>query len=257
MTTKENLNYKRERLVRIIVTHKNGSIGTGTGFIVKSNGLILTCCHVLLGADLKIILASQNYLNSEGVSVKDKLKFYIENFVDNISVEMLDGSRKLTSLIEFDENYDTALLKMIDLVDVPFFELNLSYIAEYEDPIFFCGFPLASGYTRPEEYPFAVNKGYISTFPVTTVAGGRYEHLQINTINLGGNSGAPLFLKDSNLVIGIINGNMNWGNDNLASVTSFNPLEVVSVPLRVPLSIAYATSLKIVNERTSLFEDIL
>lgn len=252
----ENLNYKRERLVRVIINYNNGNIGTGTGFIATSNGLILTCCHVLLGIELKNILVSQDYLDCEGDSVKNKLKFFLEKYVASISVEMMNGTRKATNLIWFDENYDTALIQMLGVVDVPFFELDFNYKPEYEDSIFFCGFPLAIGYPRPEEYPFAINKGYISTFPITTVAGGRYEHLQINSINLGGNSGAPLFLKDSNIVIGMINGNMNWGNDNLASITSSNPPEVTSVSLRVPLSIAYATSLKMISDNSVLLENL-
>jgi hypothetical protein len=72
---------------------------------------------------------------------------------------------------------------------------------------------------------------------------------------LPGNSGTPLFSKKTGKVVGIVNGNMNWGRDNLLifknSQDKAQGFEEVSN--RIPLSIAYATSLKILKEKTKIF----
>lgn len=253
--TKNDIKYIRERLVRVIVRYKNGNVGAGTGFIVSENGVALTCFHVIFGSELKTITNTQEYITVVGENVHDKLQNYFDKFVSSIEIEFLDGTRKKATLKKFNESYDVASLLIDGENKFPNFDLDITYTPEYDTPVFFCGYQLASGYDNPEQYPFATNRAIISSFPDVIVAGDKYKHIQLNSINLGGNSGAPLFEEGGNKVVGIINGNMNWGSDNLAFITmAQNQTNLTKGALRVPLSIAFSTPISLIKSETDILE---
>jgi hypothetical protein len=160
----------------------------------------------------------------------------------SLQIELSNGERAMAEIKKIDEEFDVALIKIVkneglgvngNGKETPFFLLDDEYIPEYDESTFFCGFQMTGGYENPTQYPFSINRAVVSAIPLVAVAGGRYEHIQLNSINLGGNSGAPLFIEGSNTVIGMINGNMNWLTN-------------------IPLCIAYATSLKLIKEKTDI-----
>ena len=185
----------------------------------------------------------------------------------SLQVELMDGKRMMAEIIKFDEGVDVALLKIVNNTNMesktilntdgnfgklsetkfPFFELDVTYTPEYDESTFFCGFQMTGGYSNPTDYPFSINRAVVSAFPEIEVAGKRHQHIQLNSINLGGNSGAPLFVEGSNVVIGIINGNMNWNINNL--IIGSESKQITQV---VPLCIAYATSIKLIKEKTNI-----
>jgi len=137
-------------------------------------------------------------------------------------------------LEKFDEKYDIVLLKLNSQKSpkkIKYCKLDFKTTLKQGDSMFFGGFPTCFCYGVTET-PFAINTGMISSFPETIVGGERYEHIQINSINLGGNSGAPLFRKNRSSVVGIINGNMNWGRDDLVSQDNSGRQSVCSKILR-------------------------
>ncbi len=263
---KNNVPYKRERLVRVIVQMRNGNTSTGTGFFISKDGEILTCAHVIAGTELRnlesidfrvtgsLVDASEssisvsadsntsNYRDIDNESKHIKFQNYITQSIMTLQIELSNGNRVIAEIKKIDEHLDVAILQIIKADfekseitknGTPFFLLDDKYTPEYDESTFFCGFQMTGGYDNPTQYPFSVNRAVVSAMPLTAVAGGVHEHIQLNSINLGGNSGAPLFVEGSNTVIGIINGNMNWDKN-------------------IPLCIAYATSLKLIKEKLGI-----
>lgn len=274
-TVRNDIPYKKERLARILVQHRNGSTSVGTGFFIDGQGGLLTCFHVISGTELcNLRIANPNIAGAIAVGPEQEhiqLENYLNQSIINIQVEFMDGRRKIADIVSFNHIYDVAMLKITSaematgfVGEIPFFEIDADYMPEYDESTFFCGFQLTGGYSNPTEYPFSINRAVVSAFPEVLVAGDRYEHIQLNSINLGGNSGAPLFVEGSNKVIGIINGNMNWGGNNLVVVNDArlpgaqgapgNPPTLSQGSLQVPLCIAYATSLKSIKDKTNILK---
>lgn len=277
-SSKNNIPYKQERLARIIVQHRNGMTSVGTGFFIDNKGSLLTCFHVILGMELsKIGMKEQKE--------HEKLQAFLQSSLMNITIETGDEiekknvKRRQVSLIKFNEFYDVALLQVNKNMEedartvsgnsttpstspTPFFEIDTEYESNYDESTFFCGYQMTGDNLPLDQYPFSVNRAVISAFPEVTVGGERYKHIQLNSINLNGNSGAPLFIEGSDKVIGMINGNMNWGGNNLVMVnrtvqdlqnTPPTPPTLSQGTLLVPLCIAYATPIKIIKEKTDIF----
>lgn len=249
----DRINYKKERILRIIIELKNVKPGTGSGFFINDKGQFLTCFHVIFGGELKNIRKSPDFKSISGNDEHSRLEQWFTNKVNKINVEFLDKSKAELQVERFDERYDIALLKLKDSTiakKIKYCRLDFKNTLKQGNLVFFGGFPICYPYKNTET-PFAINTGMVSSFPETIIGGEKYEHIQINSINLGGNSGAPLFKKNRNRVIGIINGNMNWGSDDVAFIDNQRKLNKGS--LRTPLSIAYATSLKLIQKKSKIF----
>lgn len=247
-----DVSYKKERICRIKIDYRNGTFSTGTGFFISRSGELLTCAHVILGKALTELRQDTTFIATQGLDEEEKITNFQRNETSSIQVTLPNGTVRNANLKKIDADYDIALLQLSGSnIRIKYFDYDFSDPSklDYDDNIFFCGYQYAVDY-QPTNFPFTVNSGIISTFTVTIVAGAQHEHLQINSINLGGNSGAPLFRKSSNIAIGIINGNMNWGSDNV--LQSNNGIVSPSV-FRIPLSIAYATSLNLINAKTDIF----
>lgn len=249
-----NLEYKKKRTYRVIVHFQNGQ-GFGSGFFINESSF-LTCFHVIFGTELKNIREDEQFIATAGTNEHLKLENFFRSKVTKIEVELDDNSRVEARLQSFDEKYDIILLKVATgEKEVNICDLEFAPKLNHWDHLSFVGFPTHHDYSL-DKAPLAVHEGILSTFVETVIGGDKYEHLQINTINLGGNSGAPLFLRKSKKVVAIVNGNMNWGRDDLAAVG--NPLANVSkVSLRVPLSIAYATKIGLIKNKTEIFENFI
>lgn len=245
---KNKIGNKRERIVRVIILYNQGD-SIGTGFFISPVD-VLTCFHVVWGLELRNIRNNPEYQRRQEGDEHTKLEGFLNQKLSKIEIELPDGRKEQCSLKIFDEIHDIAILSVNDSKSKhKFFKLDYNSSISYGDEVMFCGFPTAVGY-RADQTPFALTAGVVSTFVETQVGGDNYEHIQINGVNLEGNSGAPLFKKYSNKAIGIINGNMNRGNDNLAAYGENNNLTRVS--FRIPLGITYATSVKLLRESGTL-----
>ena len=248
--SKENLEVKKKGIVRILVEYVNGVISTGTGFVYKNNGNIFTCGHVITSMDLKILVKNPDFISTSGNNIHEKTKNYCDQKIRSIKAEYYDGMVRNLKLGIIDEFYDIAQLIPIRATNsTQFLSINSNYIFDYCDSVFFCGYQLMNGYSA-DKSPLAINYGIVSTFGNIEVAGGKYKMIQINSITLGGNSGGPVFITGNEEVVAILNGNMNWGRDDLVVSDSDGNNQTSS--LRTPLSIGYITSFKLLKDKSLL-----
>lgn len=259
MLTRRNIDYKRSRIVRVIITFNNGNISYGTGFFINEHGLLLTCAHVVLGKDFSFVQQDTEFISSTGSNTIEKTESYQRIITNKIQIQLEDGSLKEVVLKKIDPNYDIASLQVNETdFNCLYLTTNKTNEPYYGQEISFYGFPTVLGHTYLNS-PFVVNSSIVSTFPETIVAGGKYRHIQFNAITIGGISGAPIFKGNNNIVVGIINGNFHWAFNNIVSrnqnESGENNDSVWST--RVPLGIGYATSIKMISENTDIFSNNL
>jgi len=248
-----NISYKRKRIVRVICKYKVGD-SFGTGFFIERNDRLLTCFHVVFGKSLREIRKDNDLINIRSTNEHDKLQKFYDNTISTLRIELSDGQKVDAELLDFDEKFDIVLLKINEDKNISFFKLDTNYDLDYDDNVFFCGYQYAADY-ESKDFPFTVNNGVVSTFPKIIIGGEKYQHIQLNSINLGGNSGAPIFREGSNEAIAIINGNMRWGRDDILYRKDKVGQDIVG-SLRIPLGIAYATPLKTLKSQTSILSQI-
>jgi S1-C subfamily serine protease len=250
--------YKKSRIVRVIAKRKGNDVkdSHATGFFIAEDGTLLTCFHVVFGQELGQIRTNPRFAAIPGSDEHSRLEEFYARTISALIAELPDGTTVEAELLEFNAHYDVAALKLKDHQRVEFFALAPDDALDYDDGVFFCSYPFIIGYS-PHERPFAVNSGRVSSFPHVMVGGEKYPHIQISSLNLHGNSGAPLFREGSNAVVGMVNGHMHWGSDNLAFVDdSSGSTRLTKDSLRIPLSIAFATHLKTIRENTHILKGI-
>ncbi len=250
----DNFKYITERVNRIIVDNNDGSFSAGSGFFIQGTNKFLTCLHVLSGKKLSELRIDQVFIKTTGPTEHERLLSFLNTKVKQMTVQLLDGTQMKVSLKDFDEKYDIAIVELESTNErLPKgFKIDFKPSLQYGNEVSFCGYQYVPDYNA-KQYPLAVNKGIVSAFLEIMICGEKYEHLQINSINLGGNSGAPLFKRRGRKVIGIINGNMNWGNDNVM-IKDLTDNQVKPNSFRVPLSIAYATPINVLKDNTRIFD---
>lgn len=250
----EEIIYKHDRTVRVISHFKNGNTGFGTGFIVNEGRSIFTCWHVICGIDLKDLLSKPDFASLEKDHLNKDVADYFQKISSNIQVEMPNGTILNVKLANYDCYYDLATLSLPDNVtNSPYFEIETTETLDYSDEIIFCGYPDTLGYNSLNS-PFTVNTGVVSSFPQVEIAGGKYENIQLSSICIGGNSGAPLFKKGSSIVSGIVNGYQWRGHNNLAVFE--NGVYKHSVAHKVPLNISFATSFTLLKDKVNIIGNI-
>lgn len=244
------IEYKHNRIVRVISHFKNGHLTTGTGFIVGQGRYVMTCWHVVSGTDLKALKENHSFQASNKSTDIEKVEEYFQDKSSHIEVKLPNDTKIAVNLVSYDHYYDVAVLEIVDDgLNLPYFEFETVDSLDYSDEIIYCGYPDTLGYNS-EASPFTVNTGTVSSFPEIEVAGGKYQNIQLNSICLGGNSGAPLFKKGQKKVYGIINGFQWKGYDNLAIFE--NGTFTRSVSHKVPLNISFATSIKIIADKSTI-----
>jgi S1-C subfamily serine protease len=202
-TGAENLIYVKMFPSSNDISTKKSQLGSGTGFAISPNGIIVTNYHVIEGAkSIKI----------RGVNL-DFYKTY------NAKVLVLDKNNDL-ALIQIDDQNFTSL------GTIPFtIKTNLTGVGE---SIFVLGYPLRA--TMGDE--IKLTNGIVSS---KTGFQGDITSYQISAPIQPGNSGGPLFDNNGNL-IGIINAkhigaeNASYGVKS-SYLTSL--IELLSNPLKV------------------------
>jgi len=254
-----DVDYLKKRIVRVFSHLKDGTTSGGTGFFISENGLLITCWHVLVNSDLRKLKQKDDFKNISASSELERIKIYFNNNIQKIEIESVDGIREKVILKDFDYQYDFAILKtMKSSGKKDFLELEVESTLNYLDEAIFCGFP-DSPDTTIYTTPFAINSGSVSAFPNLIVGGKKYIHLQLNGVNLGGNSGTALIRRDNNKVYGIINGNYIMSRDDFAV---FNDIKNLSAGIKkidfiVPLGITYATPLDILLNNSDIYQKLL
>lgn len=247
----------------------NGSIPTyiGTGFIINSEGYILTNAHLATLVDsemedMGIFLINVNYLDyyyalyynslyNEEISQQDyeeyfKKTLYLEENLkmENLTVSKIevilgegsDAKKYEGQLIDYNENYleetggrDWALLK-IDGENFPSLLLGNSDSLPIGEDIVVIGYPWTSeGYTEIEDI-------YVSPTPTygkisNIVPSGNYKDIQIDISIEGGNSGGP-GLNSNGEVVGIATS----GYDSLGGTYNYlTPINDVKKEISVNL----------------------
>lgn len=250
-----DISHKHDRIVRIISHFKNGEFSVGTGFLINDNRNVLTCWHVICGVDLKILQQTPEFQQSPKATEEEKVDEYFRNKTSSIEVELPSGKKISAILKSYDFYYDLAIIRIPKAIErLPFFKLELNQSLDYSDEIIFCGYPESLGYSLLDS-PFVVNTGTVSSFPEVEIAGGKYENVQLTSICIGGNSGAPLFKKGSNKVYGIVNGFQWRGFDNVAIFENEVYSHVVSH--KVPLNISFATGFSLLKDKSTVFKGLV
>jgi len=132
----------------------------GSGFVISSDGFIVTNHHVINGAD-------------------------------QITIEFNDGSFRDAVVIGSDENIDIALLKVDAETTLEFVEFGDSDISRVGDWVMAMGNPLGQG--------FSVSVGIISARN-RELSGNYDDYIQTDAAINRGNSGGPLFNMDGEVV---------------------------------------------------------
>ena len=132
----------------------------GSGFVISSDGFIVTNHHVINGAD-------------------------------QITIEFNDGSFRDAVVIGSDENIDIALLKVDAETPLEFVEFGDSDISRVGDWVMAMGNPLGQG--------FSVSVGIISARN-RELSGNYDDYIQTDAAINRGNSGGPLFNMDGEVV---------------------------------------------------------
>lgn len=153
-------------VVQLSVTG-NGSGGTGSGFVIREDGYILTNNHVTAGGD-------------------------------SITITFADGSTATGTLVGSNPGYDLAVVK-VDRTDLPAVTLGSSSALRVGDTAIALGSPLGLQGT--------VTSGIVSALNRPVTAGGQGETAFINAIQTDaainpGNSGGPL-VDGNGAVIGV------------------------------------------------------
>ncbi len=143
------------------------STGSGSGVVLTKDGYIVTCYHVIDGAD-------------------------------TINVSLQDGTTYTAEVIGFDSRTDIAIIK-IDADDIPSATIGDSAKYSVGDPIYAIGNPLG-------EFVSTVTDGIISGLDrVIEVDGISMTLMQTNAAINPGNSGGGLFSAKTGELIGIVN----------------------------------------------------
>lgn len=235
---------RRKYINRVVVVFLD-YCSAGSGFFVNKEGKLITCFHVAFGKDMNQLRKDEEFLKIKG-DEPARLREYYDRRLIRAEVEFADGSKAPAELKDFDPSHDIAAFEIEGKrEDIRPCKIDWNHRLDYGEKVSFGGFPEHWDYKR-EQAPFAVQEGMVSAFVETTIGGDRYEHIQINSLTLQGNSGAPLFRGRSNKVVGVINGTMEWNIDNTSlKDAGGRPLRAT---LKTPLPVAYATPIRFLKK---------
>lgn len=148
--------------------------GTGTGFLVSRDGLVVTNAHVLKDRTATVMAVWDASANRPPVRM---------------------------TVIDFAEADDLALLKATE--GAPYEPLPLSEVYELQRPLLSAGFPLAgaiAGSLQTSPSDIVLSRGILGS---VRRGNGRVEWLQHDCRVASGNSGGPVIDQQSGAVIGV------------------------------------------------------
>ena len=184
--TEEKLCSTSNRVTVYLCCYKNGQVfSMGTGFLVSSEGHILTCAHVIRGAD-----EVQARIRCLGVADS----WFTCEIMKPVAVDI-----------------DMALLK-VEGTSFSHVSLRPSHepIADSE-AIFLPGYPFGSRLTRGDHGSLEISHSFGRVISIQQVQGQSIMYMDIK--GLSGNSGSPVFSMRDGRVIGIFTGSITSEDD--------------------------------------------
>lgn len=165
---------QQAKLVAAVVLLAVKGTGTGTGFVVSRDGLMVTNAHVLKDRNAEVVAVWDASANRRPVRMR---------------------------VVDFAEADDLALLQAVD--GGPYEPLPMAEVYELQRPLLSAGFPMASSVaetlqTSPSD--IVLSRGILGS---TRRAEGRVEWLQHDCRVASGNSGGPIIDQQTGTVIGV------------------------------------------------------
>ena len=204
---KEIVQKHKNGVVYVFVDRIEGKKSFGTGFVIRNN-LILTASHIFSLSDFlderKILSEQQKEDN------KTNMEEIIRGFIKDIKIKA-DGTFYNGNLVYFDSEYDFSILET-KFNGKPLL-LNLNPKLELGEEVAFCGYPVRHNFS-PDTSPFTVSGGIISSLYNAKLIGSKeVDAIQVSAVSLSGYSGAPLFLKNTGEIIGMMTSNITTNLD--------------------------------------------
>lgn len=201
-TFKEIVQKHKNGVVYVFVDRIEGKTSFGTGFVIRNN-LILTVSHVFSLSDFsderKILFEQQKEDD------KTNMEEIIRGFTRGIRIKV-NGTFYNGNLVYFDSEHDFSILET-KFNSQPL-TLNLNPNLEIGEEVAFCGYPGRHNFS-PDTSPFTVSEGIISSLYNAKLIGSKeVDVIQVSAVSLSGYSGAPLFLKNTGEVVGMMTSNI-------------------------------------------------
>lgn len=186
--------------------------GMGSGFIINTDGYILTNYHVIEGAT-------------------------------EVTVTLSDGQEVTASVVNYDSDQDVAMIKINEDVEVPgVVELGDSDALQPGEEVLAIGNPLS------KELSSTLTKGIVSALnrSIETQTGVSTNLIQTDTAINSGNSGGPL-INTKGEVIGINTLKASDGAEGIGFAIPINDVKVKIDSLSKPI-LNLGVSIRVINE---------
>ena len=186
--------------------------GMGSGFIINTDGYILTNYHVIDGAN-------------------------------EVTVTLSNGKEVTASVVNYDSDQDVAMIKLNEDVEVPgVVELGNSDALQPGEEVLAIGNPLS------KELSSTLTKGIVSALnrSIETKTGVSTNLIQTDTAINSGNSGGPL-INTKGEVIGINTLKASDGAEGIGFAIPINDVKVKIDSLSKPI-LNLGVSIRVINE---------
>ncbi len=211
---------------------------TGTGFFIDDHRII-TCAHVLLGTTNLSSLIDDTV--KDAAKHERALRTYFDEKKSVIRVQDVQGKSLRIKNVRFNGGMDIGVIT----VEKKREPLPLSRATLHVgDDVMTVGFPYTVQ-TKDVEFPYAASKGNVMSRVRICVGGYRTrDFIQIYCPSMGGASGSPIF-SNGGEVIGMLNGQMRWGDDHFAFLEQQEAKEVlIRDAFHVPLPYGFVTPIQ-------------
>lgn len=225
-------------VVRIICASKAFRTMTGTGFFIDDHRIV-TCAHVLLGTTNLASLIDGPV--KETAKHERALRAYSVRKKIAVRVHDASGTSLRIKSVRFDAGMDVGVITVVQSgAPLPIGRGGM----DIGDDVMTVGFPYAIQ-TKDTEFPYAAGKGNVMCRVRVRVGGYRTRgFVQIYCPSMGGASGSPIFSSEGR-VVGMLNGQMRWGDDHFAFLEPKDGKEtLVRDAFHVPLPYGFATPVR-------------
>lgn len=223
-------------LPKIFVEIGGESPMVGTGICVAP-GLVLTCAHVVLGKARLIDIPAEE--------LSDWRAYRSAHIRSTILIDA--GGREHACEIERCEPaLDVALIRTSS--GMPTLTMDAVDLRPGQDIVYY-GYPYAIQ-NAERDWPLSVFRGTVSARAEVTVGGTeRRAFAVVQGLVLGGVSGGPVFDAATGDLLGMINGQMNWGRDDVLINERDEAGNQKIADTDTPLPVGYATSFAFLRGR--------
>ena len=190
------INYNTDKaIIQSCVVYIESDKGSGSGFIIDTEGHIATCAHVVKDAEELYIKFTDE--NKNKIVYKGKV-INLNEETDTAIIEI----GNIGKVINLNEKTDTAIMKIENKRTFPFIDLDDRAEAETGEEIVIYGYPLGDRLNDDVlKLNISFGKGFVSS---NQVIGIKRTMLDISAKH--GNSGSPIISCENGKVIGLLSG---------------------------------------------------